>query len=201
MPPDILETMALASLDRATVLAWNNFLSLHPALGQGIKAIGWYGVYTIPILWVIWWLVTGHRQRERLLSAIFAGLVAWRVINQLIKMIYFHPRPVHELNVREILFERPENAFPSDHVAFLAAIAFFFLLEGGGRGKEGWLILALAAAVGLARITLAFHYPSDVLVGFATGFVAAWGVTLIHRRLSAGPWEKLIALAHRLGLG
>ncbi len=184
--------------DANIVVAWQNFISQSAVLESVVSIIALYGVYVIPVMWVIWWFVSGRKQRELLLSAITAGLLGWQVINRGLKLLYFHPRPTQDLPLREIIFERPENSFPSDHTAFLVGIAVFFFLRGDKR--IGWILLILAIAVSKARIAVAVHYPSDILVGIVVGIVAAWIVHRLHPWLAKTVWPWIFNLATKLRL-
>lgn len=157
-----------------------------------------YGVYVIPITWFIAWFFLDKNNKFRLFSSMAAGILAWQVVNRVLKVFIYHDRPSSTLPVHEILFERPENSFPSDHVAFLAGIGFFFLLQ-----KRFWpamWLLILAVCVGVARIGVAVHYPSDIVIGFVTGLVGAFIVNKYHQRLSHSVWEWLLGIARRLRL-
>lgn len=157
-----------------------------------------YGVYVIPITWFIAWFFLGKDNKFRLFSSMAAGILAWQVVNRVLKVFIYHDRPSSTLPVHEILFERPENSFPSDHVAFLAGIGFFFLLQ-----KRFWpatWLLILAACVGVARIGVAVHYPSDIVIGFVTGLVGAFIVNTYHQRLSRSVWAWLLGIARKLRL-
>lgn len=186
------------SFDQQIVLSLSEIIGRNPFLRSIVVPTALAGVYIIPVLWVIQWF---HRPkfRELLLSSILAGIVAWIGINNLVQLFYFQNRPIHELAIQEWLFERPENSFPSDHVTFLAAISFFFLLRKNYH--SGLLLLLLAFIVGIARVGVAVHYPSDIIYGFITGAVAALGVMLIHPWLCRSVWPRLIAVAKWLKLG
>ena len=74
---------------------------------------------------------------------------------------------------------------PSNHALnFFAAATFLGLLA---RRRSAWATLfTLAAAVGLSRVYLGRHYPSQVLVGAAIGVVAGLLGWLIVARLPFG---------------
>lgn len=191
--------MALfASFDQQIVLSLSEIIGGYPFLRSIVVATALAGVYVIPVLWIVLWFQR-PKFRESLLSSILAGIVAWVGINNLVQLFYFQNRPIHELAIREWLFERPENSFPSDHVAFLAAISFFFILRKNYRA--GLQLLLLTVIVGIARVGVAVHYPSDIVYGFITGAVAAFGVTLIHPWLCRSVWPRVITVAKWLKLG
>lgn len=64
-----------------------------------------------------------------------------------------------------------ERSFPSGHTttAFAAMGAVFFTW----RKKYSWPALVFATLVGLTRLYLAVHYPTDVLGGIIVGIVSA----------------------------
>jgi undecaprenyl-diphosphatase len=188
----------LKSLDQATVVTWSNYLARHLGLLTIVKTVALTGVYLIPIIWLVAWFITGRKQREILLSSMLSGIFAWEVLNRISKMFYYHARPVHDLPVKELLFGRPENSFPSDHTAFLAGIAFFLLFQK--RYREAVLLLCLAILVSLSRIAVAVHYPSDIIAGFVTGLIAAIIVNWLHPRLTRSIWPWVMDVAHKLRL-
>jgi undecaprenyl-diphosphatase len=53
-------------------------------------------------------------------------------------------------------------------------------------GRFGWLWLGLAVLVGLSRIYVGVHYPSQVLLGWACGAFVAWMLVTMQRR-----WTRL----------
>ena len=56
------------------------------------------------------------------------------------------------------------------------------------------MFLAVAALIGLSRIALGMHYPSDVLAGLLVGLAAAALVTRAGR-----PWiDRLVMLVSRV---
>ena len=73
----------------------------------------------------------------------------------------------------------PDRSFPSGHAqtAFGAAVYLSLLFPEGAAA-----FLALAALVGLSRIALGVHYPSDVLFGAAVGSAFSIAAFLIARR-------------------
>jgi undecaprenyl-diphosphatase len=85
----------------------------------------------------------------------------------------------------------PETySFPSGHALFSACFygVFAWLLGTAFRNRGVraaiWTIsLALIAAIGLSRLYLGFHYPTDVIAGYLVA--AFWTTALLASR--AGP--------------
>ncbi len=189
---------ALLALDRSVVLSWHQAVEASSILRFFVTGFGVYAVYAIPLIWLVVWFVSGQRQRELLLSSIFTGALAWHGVNRLVKLFISRDRPLEGLGFKEVLFQRPENSFPSDHAAFLSGIAFFLFLRS--QKKSAWWVLVLAILVALSRIALALHYPGDILGGFATGFVTALLIHWLHPWLSDTVWPFLINVAKKLHL-
>ena len=88
----------------------------------------------------------------------------------LIKVVVDRPRPatLHLVPVASA-------SFPSQHAAQAAAVLPALVLAlAHGRLRTALLAVAvpLAIAIGLSRVYLGVHYPTDVLAGWALG--AAW---------------------------
>jgi membrane-associated phospholipid phosphatase len=99
--------------------------------------------------------------------------------------------PISEWTLKQIVMRpRPENlsfSFPSGHST--AAAAFFgavIYLCGSLPPRRRDLVRALAALmivlVGLARVILRAHWPSDVMAGFALGLALASIASLLAAR-------------------
>lgn len=95
---------------------------------------------------------------------------------QLVKMLVERPRPAANAD-----FEHAQGfSFPSAHsatsVAVYATIAFILIRasrHGHTRVAVGSLAGALVLAIGLSRVLLGAHYPTDVLAGWTFGALLA----------------------------
>ena len=102
------------------------------------------------------------------LLAVALGSLACEIIGQ----VWDRPRPFERgLGVLH-LGHSPSPSFPSSHATAYAALAFSFMLAAGYR-IVGWILLALAMLVSLARVVVGVHYPLDIAVGSAIGGLAA----------------------------
>lgn len=103
--------------------------------------------------------------------------------NILLKHLFARPRPwVDCAALLPLVTERDPNSFPSGHTS--AAFAFAF---GSLRAlPKKWMkvsVVVLAALMALSRLYVGVHYPSDVLVGFVVGDLAALCGWLLSEKL------------------
>jgi undecaprenyl-diphosphatase len=129
-------------------------------------------------------------------SALAAGGVAM-LGNQLISRVWDRPRPyeTHPAADHLLSVPSPDPSFPSDHAAAAFAIAFA-VLAFSRRG--GLVFLAAATLIGLSRIALGMHYPSDVVAGALIGWLAAMLVTRLGSRLIRRLVVRLSRVTDRL---
>jgi undecaprenyl-diphosphatase len=108
-----------------------------------------------------------------LLVAVFGGIA----LNDLLKHAFARPRPDQVYQAARVF----TSSFPSAH-AELSAITYLtiaaLLAQSQSSFRIGLYFIALAALltilIGLSRIYLGVHYPTDVLGGWCIG--AAWAV-------------------------
>jgi undecaprenyl-diphosphatase len=143
-------------------------------LALEVTALGSITVITLVLLVasVLLW-TTEHRYSVLLLWVAVFGAA---VLNLMLKMGFDRPRP-------EIFEWRTPYAgqasFPSGH-ATLAMVVYWTLAYLVSRLERPRLLrlatwagaLVLVVAIGLSRIYIGVHYPSDVVAGFVLGF--AW---------------------------
>jgi undecaprenyl-diphosphatase len=143
--------------------------------------------------------------RHGVAAAGFSALLALGVAHFLAGWID-RPRPYVAHPADAHLFVSPSHdpSFPSDHATAAFAIAVAILLR---HRRAGWLALAMATVLSIARVAVGTHYPSDVIGGALIGTAAAllFWVPRIRRPLHAvADWagrtyERLLARALRLG--
>ena len=125
-------------------------------------------------------------------SALAAAGVAL-LANQAIAHLWERPRPyTSHAGLTHVLAARTTDpSFPSDHAAAAFAIAFAVLVFSR---RGGALFLVAATLIGLSRIALGMHYPTDVLAGMLVGLGSALLVTRAGR-----PWiSRLVVVLSRL---
>lgn len=75
------------------------------------------------------------------------------------------------------------NSFPSGHAGAAFAVAFIFFRKAPRR--YGIPVIIVASLIGISRVYLGVHYPTDVLGGVALGFATSMVSEMI-----IGRWEE-----------
>ena len=134
---------------------------------------GWY--FVTPIVAVVG-LVVALRGRIWLGLVLFLGTTVGRLLVEVQKYQLGRLRPdenPHLVNVYSL-------SFPSGHSAnaMMLYVTLALTLPEDGRGKHSWLIAALflALLIGLSRVLLGVHWPSDVVGGWSFGLL--WSILL-----------------------
>lgn len=140
------------------------------------------------------------RRRTDWLMAGVCALPFATIYSRALKHFIVSPRPAGVLPAEQlhVIGERLLNhSFPSGHTVSAFVVASIILLAGRPPRAIAVLAIVLALLVGLSRIAVGAHWPTDVLAGAAGGWLAgALGVAL------AGRWawtrskraEQLVAL-------
>jgi membrane-associated phospholipid phosphatase len=133
-------------------------------LGQPL-VVGGVGLVVLALLLVKWYYRNAALVAAGLGGAVFA--------NQLLKLILARARPTQYVSV----LTENSYSFPSGHAMVSAAFAAtMVIMVWQTRFRIPALIFGSIASllIGLSRIYLGVHYPSDVLAGWALGLL--WAV-------------------------
>lgn len=159
------------------------------------------GTVLISLLWWIWFRRDDGtadkreamiRDREIVVVAIASGLAALLAGRLLAHYLPFRLRPIYVPQLRGLypdaappeLLPRAWSAFPSDHAMLWCAIAAAIFLASRVAGI--YALIHTVVLIGLPRIYLGLHYPTDVLAGAAIGI----GIACV---LNAAPIRKRLA--------
>jgi undecaprenyl-diphosphatase len=174
-----ISTATLARLDWSVVHAINAGVAARDWLEDPVTLLGGLAVTLYAVATIgLWFLARpyGELKWKLACASALAAAAVGMLGNQVISRIWDRPRPYETHPAADHLLSAPtpDPSFPSDHAAAAFAIAFA-VLAFSRRG--GLVFLALATLIGLSRIALGMHYPSDVIAGALIGWVAAMLVT------------------------
>lgn len=135
----------------------DRYVTLLSDLGEGIgwvaaaAAIAWFG---------------GRKGRRAGLATAVASLGTTFLVQEVIKPVAKRKRPFVGRDVAVVGIKPEDASFPSGHTAssFAAATAVSAYYP-----KVGALAFALATLVGISRVHLGHHFPSDVAIGSVIG--------------------------------
>lgn len=152
------------SFDYALFQSINQFAGSYPILDFLMVAITDFGV---PILAII---ALFFCNRKTVYKTLFSGWLVF-VIDFALKLLYFRQRPFSSYSVNLLVDHLQTASFPSRHtdLAFAVAAAVFI-----GDKKLGVLAIAIALLVGISRVFVGVHYPSDVVAGVILGIAGAY---------------------------
>lgn len=179
---DVLEGETRA-FDEAILLAFRTAGDLSRPVGpawlqemvRDFTALGSTGVLTIVTLGAVAYLaVVGKRHAAGLVLVAVVGGV---LVSSALKLGFGRPRPDLVPHSVEVF----TNSFPSGH-AMMSAVVYLTLGDLLARTQKAVatkvylmsLALVLTVLVGVSRVYLGVHWPSDVLAGWALG--AGWAL-------------------------
>ena len=184
-----------AGFDAAVTTAVHKLYELAPGFFtpfmELISLFGKGGIFLIILSLVL----TFFKKTRRFGTAMCLGLAIGALfVNLYLKVVIARPRPY--VDQSSVFYQfwtlvgqhvESDKSFPSGHTnAAWAAMVPVFLL---GDKRKSWLALVFALLMGVSRIYLVVHYPSDVLGGMITGSIAGILGVLIAVNLPKG-WYR-----------
>ena len=154
-------------------------------IGRDVTALGSHTVLALLVTAVIGFL---HLQRQhKTMWLVLLAVCSGAVLSQLLKLGFARPRPDFVPHAATMT-----QSFPSGHsllsaVVYLSLGALLAQQEPRRRIKVYFLSVALCLTflVGISRVYLGVHYPTDVLAGWTVGLVWAmmwWLIAWYMRR-------------------
>ena len=146
------------------------------AVMRGVSLIG-SEVVLVPLgLILVWWLVAAKRRRAAVVLAVAA--LGAEGIDQILKLLFSRPRPEPFFGLASPI----THSFPSGHAmvscCFFGVLAAILAARGApwARSRLKRMAIFAAAAIlvalmGFSRVYLGFHYPTDVLAGYAAAAI------------------------------
>jgi undecaprenyl-diphosphatase len=135
-----------------------------------------FGIVLIVIILIF--LVT-HRHRgygiKNILVIFTTAILAWAVA-EVVKHFYISPRPFVTLPPEKVnlLFKHGSlDSFPSGHATFFSALAV--ALYAYHKSIGSWYLVG-ALLIGISRIVVGIHWPTDILAGYIIGGVIGYFV-------------------------
>jgi undecaprenyl-diphosphatase len=145
----------------------------------------WLGIFLASyfpyflILIAIYLLLRRGNWRESIYFFSLASLsviLSRGIITEAIRFFYHRPRPFLALEIQPLINHLDSGSFPSGHATsfFALALAVFFINK-----KWGWRFLVATIVIGIARIFVGVHWPSDILGGAIIGLGSAFLIKML----------------------
>lgn len=158
----------------------------NPFLTELMKAITLLGGQTFLGSAIIVTIVTLILRRHRKDAFLFSFILFFGIVlNIILKFLFHRPRPMMLPLVHETSY-----SFPSAHSmnSFVFYMALSYFIFKNTKSKELGLMLSFGSAiiiglVGLSRIYLGAHFPSDVIAGYIAGGIWFAFVLLVEKTL------------------
>lgn len=130
-------------------------------------------------------LFLGSTREEKIKNRIMVGLslasavISRLIFTEIIRLIWSRPRPFVAHRVNLLISHDTTASFPSGHMAFFFALSIVVFLYNK---KAGLWFLVASFLLGLARIFVGVHYPSDILAGIVLGLLVGYLTYHIYKR-------------------
>ena len=147
----------------------------------------------VGMLWIVCSLAMLFYKPTRKMG--IAGLTALvfslLITNLTIKELVSRPRPWLDVEgLLPLIEEHDPHSFPSGHTsASFAAVSAWWHFSDKNRLK--WLWGGMALCMGLSRLYVGVHYPSDVLAGILVGVFCGWLAWSVLRKLLAADTKRM----------
>lgn len=172
---------AIVELD-GNILLWIQEAVRNPILTPVFTFITTLG--NAGMIWIIFCILLLSKKSTRRIGAmgILALLGSVLINNLLLKKLVERPRPFDIIEGLQPIVMRPKDfSFPSGHTGSSFAVATVFYRNLPKRFGV-WMLL-LAALMGVSRVYVGVHYPTDVLAGMLVGIAIGLAIDgLVHWR-------------------
>lgn len=170
------------------------FSFLYGLTGQS-RALDWLFIFFakylfwLMIIWFFWviftkkdwsdvWPVWKHRFQYASL-ALISFVLSRGIVTNIVDSLLESPRPFAALGVEALINHLDVNSFPSGHMSSLIPIALTLWVV---RKRSGFWALIATMLVGISRIAVGVHWPSDILGGILVGALSFGLVYFIFRK-------------------
>lgn len=189
------------AFDEAILLALRHPTDLHDPIGPRWLeqwAVELTSLASTPVVLLITIAAAGYLlidRRVRMAGLVVVSVGGGMIASTLLKYTFARPRP----DLVPHIVDAYTSSFPSGH-ATAAAVAYLTLggILSWSQQRRRMKIYILSVAIGLTliigmtRVYLGVHWPTDVLAGWAlgAGWALAWsGIAIVVSRRGAGPAE------------
>ncbi len=134
-----------------------------------------FGAKYFPLVLVALLLTLWFKGKHILAFKACVALAIGIALSEVLKSIFYTPRPFIGDSVTALFTMHADGAFPSSHTTGLVAMATAVFSEFKALGS---ILFAGSLLVGICRVLANVHYPRDILGGVILGVAVGVGVIL-----------------------
>jgi len=139
-----------------------------------------YFEYFLWLVLILFLVINLKKYWKMVLEALIAAGFTRFVLVEIIRWLWFRPRPFVSLNFVPLIEKSADEAsFPSGHASFYFALS---TIVYGYNKKLGILFYIATVLITLARIFTGVHWPLDIFVGAVLGILMGWLLNKIFRK-------------------
>jgi len=188
------QLMALLAAMNLHLFRWINTGAGSYPLKDGIAIFfAEAGPYLLIFIFIIAWFRAEDNKRNILIEATEASLVGL-FLNQMIGLLYFHPRPYMVGLCTPLIPHALETSFPSDHATLLFSASIYVLKCWR---FQGLILLLIASMTAWSRVYIGIHFPFDMLGSLAAGMLSA--LLIFRLKLYLSPLNGWIVQIYKKG--
>ena len=130
-----------------------------------------YLVYIFVLIIIIMWFT--NKKNKNITLYTFYATTLGLIINYLITLFYFHPRPFMINLGTQLINHSIGTSLPSDHTTVLLSIAFMLIYFKNTK-KLGITLSIFGLLGGIARIFCGIHFPLDIIASIVVSLIATY---------------------------
>jgi undecaprenyl-diphosphatase len=157
-------------------------------VNSAIVFVAKYFLYLSFLVTAWFWLKSLRDTKIELGARLIVGGILALALSALASHLYYDPRPFVTQHITPLFAHPADNGFPSDHALFTSFLGFTVLFYSK---RVGSFLLAIAIAVGAARVAAHVHHPQDIIGSFV---ISAMSVIAIRWLITS---QRLKSLVHR----
>ena len=159
------------NLWEAHILAWIESLR-GPVLTPAVRFFTHLGDSGLLFIVLTLFLLAFPKTRKVGLATALALLCSLLFTNLILKNLFQRERPWEVVDFLHNLVFETDTSFPSGHTSAAFAFALAFVRSDFKGRWAKVTVVVVAVLMGLSRLYVGAHYPTDVLVGFVVGDLA-----------------------------
>jgi len=154
----------------STIFSWHS-----ESMTTVMKTFTWlsnpqFVIFPFFIILIYFLFIKPHRWYSIKIPVVAIGSIS---MNTFLKFFFGRPRPVleHLVQVGDLSFPSGHAMFSFSFYGLLIYIIWGYTKNRALRWTIATILLLTILMIGISRVYLRVHYPSDVLAGFAAGFL------------------------------